>query len=781
MKLVFSFPIHPAYKILKLILSLPFTLVILQVAAEEGVIELEELVVTAQKREQVIQEVPIAVTAYNNEFLNNVGVDELSELAAFVPGLEIQEQSPNNPGFVIRGITSDSGEANIEPRVSIFQDGVSISRSRGSVVELFDIERVEVLKGPQGTLFGRAAEIGAVSIIQNKAVDDTLGEVRFGYGNFDQLLISGFYNTPIIEEKVFGRIAAIYKNRDGYLDNIAGGDLNGTETFAFRSLLLFIPNDRTVIDLIFNFQSDTSSGTAFKNKIYAPTGGDTSPFSAAELNRGTNLFIDRDVWGITGITDIQFNDAWSLSLITGYRTFEALEEFDADGSQAFALEFAEDAEGDQFSQEVRFNFDKGGRLTGFTGFSYFYEEGSQRVPFRTDERSLYPLLTPLLNSVGVPVPLEPLILPNGSPNLVTNLPPIPQIFGPLAGAPLKDFHEESFANYGETSAFDVFIDGTYTLTEKFELIAGLRGTYEDVTAAYEVTNSVTPGTLGPLLPGSPVPNNIFSPTNGRVTGSDEFTSLVGRVIARYQFNENTNIFASVSRGRRPNVIEVDESGPISLSDEIVWSYELGIKGVVMDGRLFYDASIFTYDYENFQTNIINDQLQVDTIDAGNASANGAELSINSLITEGVNIFGNYSWLDANFDETDSNGNPQIFSGNRFRLTSKHSFALGANFVTPAGKWGDFFVTPTYTWKSHQFFEEDNDALGFGVEQGDYGLFNIRFGLRLPGDRWEISGYVKNILDEDYLIDAGNTGANFGLPTFISGPPQFIGLQITGRF
>ena len=781
MKIEASPSIYSASFLLKTFLSLTLALCNLKVEAQDAVIELEELVVTTQKREQIIQEVPITITAYDSAFLDTINVDELSELAAFVPGLEIQEQSPNNPGFVIRGITSDSGEANIEPRVSIFQDGVSISRSRGSVVELFDIERVEVIKGPQGTLFGRAAEIGAVSIIQNKAVDDTLGEIRFGYGNFDQWLISGFYNTPIVEEKVFGRVAAIYKNRDGYLDNIAGGDLNGTETFAIRSSFLLIPNDRTVIDFIINYQTDTSSGTSFKNKVYTPTGGDISPFSAAELNRGTNLFIDREVWGITALADIQINDVWSLSLITGYREFDSFEEFDADGSQAFALEFAEDAEGKQFSQEVRFNYGNEGRLTGFVGASYFHEEGSQRVPFRTDERSLYPLLTPLLNSVGVPVPIEPLIFPDGSPNLVANLPNIPQIFGPLAGAPLKDFHEEAFTNYGDTSAFEIFIDGTYELTDKLELTAGLRGTYEEVEAAYEVTNSLFPGTLGPLLPGSPVPNNIFSPTNGRITGSDDFTSLVGRIIARYKFNENTSIFASVSRGRRPNVIEVDEAGPETLSDEIVWSYELGIKGVIMDGRLLYDASIFTYDYENFQTNIINDQLQVDTIDAGNASAYGAELSFNALLTEGVSLFGNYSWLDANFDETDSIGNPQLFAGNRFRLTSKHSIAIGANFVTPVGNLGDFFVTPTYTWRSHLFFEEDNDPFGFGVEQNDYGLLNLRFGLRLPGDRWEISGYVKNLLDEDYLIDAGNTGANFGLPTFIAGPPRFVGVQITGRF
>ena len=127
----------------------------------------EELVVTAQKREQKTLDVPIALTAYSGSMLDKLGVQEFDKLSAFVPGFLVQNQSPNNPGFVMRGITSDSGDATTEPRVSVFQDGVSISKSRGSYIELFDLQRIEVAKGPQSTLFGRGALIGAVNVIQN--------------------------------------------------------------------------------------------------------------------------------------------------------------------------------------------------------------------------------------------------------------------------------------------------------------------------------------------------------------------------------------------------------------------------------------------------------------------------------------------------------------------------------------------------------------------------------------------------------------------------------------
>ncbi|NJL15099.1 MAG: TonB-dependent receptor plug domain-containing protein [Microscillaceae bacterium] len=197
------------------------------VSLTEEPLTLEGLIVTAQRREQIIQEVPVAVTSWEGDFLKTRGVFELDALSDYVPGLQVQIQSVNNPGFVIRGITSDNGDSRIEPRVSVFQDGVSISKSRGSVVEIFDMERVEVLKGPQGTLFGRGAQIGAVHLIQNKAKNELSGELTLGAGNEGQYLANGYINFPIAEGKLFGRVAAIYNKRDGVIENLSGGDLNG--------------------------------------------------------------------------------------------------------------------------------------------------------------------------------------------------------------------------------------------------------------------------------------------------------------------------------------------------------------------------------------------------------------------------------------------------------------------------------------------------------------------------------------------------------------------------
>src|SRR5436190_19960296 len=208
------------------------------VFAADDVIQLDRLNVTAQKRVQSISDVPLPITAYTGGFLERAGITDFKGFAPLVPGLFIQEQSPNNPGINMRGITTDSGDPRSETRISIFQDGVSISRSRASVVELFDIERVEVLKGPQGTLFGRGAEIGAISIIQNKARNETSGALTAGFGDYSERIASGYINTPIVGNQLFGRFAFALNQHDGVVENIADGSkLNGKETLAVRGAL----------------------------------------------------------------------------------------------------------------------------------------------------------------------------------------------------------------------------------------------------------------------------------------------------------------------------------------------------------------------------------------------------------------------------------------------------------------------------------------------------------------------------------------------------------------
>jgi outer membrane receptor protein involved in Fe transport len=740
-------------------------------------VALEGIVVTSQKRVQRVQDVPVAITAYSGDFLDELGISQADELSSYVPGLEVQLQSPNNPGFVVRGITSDNGDSRIEPRVSVFKDGVSISKSRGSVVELYDLERVEVLKGPQGTLFGRGAQIGAVHIIQNKAQNETSARLEIGTGNYGERYATGHFNVPVVEDRLFTRVAGFYQKRDGYLENRAGDALNGKETFAVRGLARWLPTPTTVVDAIVNYQRDTPPGVSFKSAIFDPENSSTDANDPAAIGpdpvlEDDELFIDRTVWSATLLADQDLGRAWTLSSITGFRQFDSLERFDADGTPAPVLQFDEDAQGDQFSQEFRLAYDDDGAFTGFGGASFFWEDGSQRVPFRTDERVFIALLNPDL----------PLFGPNGEPTVV------PAIPNPETGAsiPLKDAHQEAFENFGTTSALETFVDGTYQPTDRLSLTAGLRFTFEDVTGEYEVTNSETPGRLGFLLGASP--NNLFAPTNGRLSESEQFTSAVGRFVADYAFSDEANVFASVSRGRRPNVINVDADGSTILDAEIVWSYETGIKGRAFNERFEYEANGYYYDYSNFQTSVTelqDGEFVAETRDSGAATAFGFETAVRGALLPGVSVFGNYSYIDATFDEEDENGDPQELANNRFRLTPEHTFALGADITLPVNDRASVFVRPSFTFKSQFFFDEENtefdNSPNPSISQDAYGLLNVRGGVRLLDDRFTVEGFVKNLLDEEYLIDAGNTGKSFGVPTYIAGPPRLVGIRLSGRF
>ena len=754
-------------------------------------IQLEGLVVTSQRRSQLIKDVPIAVTSYGNEFLTRTNTFEFDALSEFVPGLQIQLQSVNNPGFVVRGITSDDGDSRVEPRVSVFQDGVSISKSRGSVVELFDMERVEVLKGPQGTLFGRGAQIGAIHLIQNKAKNSFSSQVRLGAGDFGQRLATGHVNVPL-SDNFFLRVAGIYNGREGYIENLSGGTLNGKDTKAGRVAMKYLPGKNTAIDFIFNYQQDTPPGTAFKSGTYAPLGGDLSPNTFADMERGRALGVDRSVWGATLLVNQTLSSTWDLSSITAYREFDSFESFDSDGTVAPALFLGEEAIGKQFSQELRFNFANESRFRGFTGLSFFYEDGFQRLPYEGDERSLYTLFTPFIREgiSGAPlpdpvkeflltaIPFEPLVI-NGQPNLVANIPNVPDIFGPLAGAPLKPNHREVSTNFGRNYAYEVFADGTYDLSSKLSVTAGLRGTYERITGALDTPEAEERGTLGFILTGGSA-NNIFTPTNGKLETTEEFFSAVGRLAMDYKMNPNTTFFGNIARGRRPNVVQVLATETNVLNAETVWSYEAGMKTLSSDDRLSFDVNAYYYDYSNFQTSIAvadQDGLRIDTRDEGASTALGFETALRYAVLKNLSFFANYGFIDATFDEEDAEGNAQNLAGNSFRLTPKHSVSAGLDFGLPVSEKSLIYFRPTYSYKSRVFFEETNLP---GIEQGAYGMLNLRLGVNFA-QKYDFMLFANNALDEEFIIDAGNTGGAFGIPTFIAGPPRMIGAQFTVNF
>lgn len=743
--------------------------------------QVDELVVTAQKREQRTLDVPIALTAYGEGRLEDLGIQEFEELSLFVPGFEVQNQSPNNPGFVMRGITSDSGEATNEPRVSVFQDGVSISKSRGSYVELFDLERVEIAKGPQSTLFGRGALIGAVNIVQAKADPGRFAaSSQVEAGNHGYAMFETAVNMPVGETFAI-RAAARLKARKGYVENLLGGeDYNSTDTQAYRIALALRPSEAVRADLIVNYQTDSPSGTSFKSLTFLPsdpqTGralGDLGANSGAALGAadgflgGRQLGLEREVWGGTALVSWAINETLSLSSITAWRAFDSLETFDADGFSLPLFVFAEDAWGRQTSQELRLNYEGGPRFSGFIGAGYFKEKGVQAIPLQLNEK-VYALVAQGL--LPRPAGLS-----------------LPQV-NALTPAPLKSAHRETYANLGETEALDIFADATFRPVANLELTAGVRYTSEDKTSGYRAQldngGSVLGGSTALVARGA-----VIQPTAGgafQYAGLSD-SGLTWRLVARYSPSEDLSAYVSYARGRRPKVLSVGSpstpGGSVRFSElpaEVVDSVEIGAKAALLERSLLIEGSVYRYDYENFQTSIVNSAGQIVSANAGEASATGFESQLTWRPRTGLEAFATYAYSHARF----GNG---LFKDNSFRLSPDHSASVGLKVSLPLLA-GQLVVTPAYTWQSRIFFDANNDLPRLQAAdkvqdefQGAYGLLNLRISYTRPGANWRLEAFASNLLDEDYIKDAGNTGDAFGIATFIAGEPRYVGIGAAMSF
>lgn len=760
------------------------------------------IIVTAQKREQSIKDVPLTISAINSEQLDKIGIDEFDELSAYIPGLNIQEQSANNPGFVIRGITSDSGSAQIAPRVTIYLNGIDVSRSRGSYFDLFDIDRIEVVKGPQATLFGTAATIGAISVITAKPEPGFSADLRGSYGNFN--LYEGRAMINVGNDKIAGRIAASYKKRDGYVRNIAGdagttsartvgqqqADLNGIDQLAVRGSVRIWPTAESTMDLVFNYEQQRNPGTAFKSGSIAPTGGTTGPFTFAELGGAPadlsrailglgKLGLNREVYDASVTFQTPMGGGWSLTSISGYRKFDSLETFDADGTALFFLEFAEDAQGEQMSHETRFAYDSD-RLRGFFGFNIFHEQGTQAVPFVTDEGTYiscapFAAFAPVRNNVGAAlgVPGASTCAALNSPNPARNATAIL-----TRGAASVLPYSSSFTNGGKNTVYSAFADLTFDVSDKLELSAGVRYLYEERASTY---TAVQPGSqifasLGvrgvSLLGAVDTGGQVF-----RV--SDNFDAWLPRFNALYRVTDDVNVYATISKGRRSPVLNLSATarptGAVAnftlVPEEKIWNYEGGIKASF--GGFTGSIGAFYQDYSNFQTSFFNQQGQTVPVNAGNAGNFGVEVEGALRIGSNVRLFANYAYIDAKIESP----NP-AFQDNRFRLQSKHKAAAGIDVTLPVGDSAELFFFPTVTYSSKQFFEIPNTQL---LSENGYVLVNARAGVRFDEGRYEITAFARNLTNEDYLIDAGNTGGAFGTPTFIAGEPRLYGVQVAAKF
>lgn len=749
-----------------------------------------EIIVTAQKIEQRAVDVPITISAVSGERIKELGVSDLDELSNYIPGLNIQEQSANNPGVVIRGITSDSGSAQQGPRVTLYYNGVDISRSRGSYQSIYDLERVEVIKGPQATLFGTAAAIGAISLTSARPRPGLSASLTGGLGNFAQTLLSGFINAG--SGTVAARLAFELRNRDGYIENLSPfqeDELYAQNQAGVRASLRFTPSSALTVDVIGTYDGQRNGGTPFISRTFATRAGPANVFGPANLGGSRlsaqvlgapQLGLERDVYDINLTASLELGQGFSFTTVNGYREFDSLEIFDADGSAAPFLEFAEQADGWQASHEGRFNYNSD-RLRGFAGWNYFIEDGRQNVPFAGEEGLFIQCLTRAVPALGCV----------DSAGVVTAA----QATSTFTGGALSQLpYASTFENQGRNTSYSLFADVTFIPVEQLEATAGVRLLREERRSGYfaRVPVPVLPGLLpaplrAQLLAGLPslavslVPGQVD--TAGQTFRAEEdFTAVLPRFNLLYRLNDRVNVFGTVSKGRRSPVVQLSAArvggAPVPnlqlVPEENVWNYEVGLKGAagIVSGTL----GVYYQKYDGFQVSVVQPNGTSLTQSAGTASNFGVEAELSIRASRWLTLFANGAYIDGGIDKNQSFA--PAFSGARFRLQPEWQGAAGFTVDAPIGNGMRLFATPTVTHRSRIFFEVPNNPL---ISQAAVTLVNARGGLSFADERFEVAGFIRNATNKKYLLDAGNTGGAFGIPTFIPAEPRFYGVQFTARY
>ncbi len=659
---------------------------------------IEEVVVTAQKVAQNQQSVPIAVTAFGEEQMRVNRIESMVDVAQRTPGMVATEVNPAESNLVLRGIGTEGIDSNAGGDASVvtFVDGVYIGRGGGANLDLLDLERVEVLRGPQGTLFGKNVVGGLVNLVTRKPSEDAFGDVAVTVGNEGRTDVRGRVNRAL-SDTVFVSAAAVSRQHDGYTKNATTGtDVDDEDIFGARAAVRFAPNDTFALVVSAEVTRQRQEGKP-RDNVCDPTwqagihcvGVDPDERT---VNAITDGFLDRDVEGISA----EIN--WTMSLgtvtsITAYReaSFGFEDPFFSNpvNPPAQIESINRNRENsDQLSQELRLAFDAfDARLDGIVGMYYLTE---------TIERN----------------------------EMLNQLFPVPASTG-QASFP-QDVDAESIAVFGELG---------YDIIESLRVIVGARMTWESKDAHLQGILVQGPGTPPPLS----VPYDVKA--------DEDWDAFTPRFVLQWTAQEDLMIYASASRGFKSGGYQgtagTAASAVISYDPEYAWSYELGAKSQWFDNRLRVNVAGFHTDYEDLQVSQLVPLCCVVIGNAAEAEIDGIEVEVVVQPVAGLEINGNYTWLDAEYTSFAS-GATADYSGNTLPRAPDNKFNIGAQYTFPLAGLGDAFMRVDYTDQSKMYFEASNTP--FEVQEG-YDLLDARVALRASDGGWEVAVWGKNLTDE----------------------------------
>ena len=684
--------------------------------------KIEEITVTARKRAESIQDVPISISALSATDIEARSLNSLRELGQFVTNVSYFQSGEIGSGpasVFIRGVGQLNTQATRDPGVGIYLDGVFLGRMQGLDLDLTDVARVEVLRGPQGTLFGKNTTGGAINTVTVKPdLDAFSGSAEATVGRYDRIDGKLGLNVPLVPGKLAARLAVSSRNRDGYgkqLDFNTGEtlvDSGDVDRVSSRGSLYWTPTEdfNALVSFDYTRQRETGAPRTIAQFITAPTtfvarlyNNFVHPDYGPAFSTGNNFdnfatgvdANDLDAWG-TSLTLSWDIGKLNLKSISAYRDNESFIGVDPDGTPHRFIQSALTFNFDQFSQELQLSgLAFNDRLNWVTGVFYFEEDN--------DEEGTSEFAVEVFRAIRLEVP--------GNYTRLT------------------DISSESIAVFGQ---------GTFSITGKLSLTAGLR--YTDVEKTYEQSRTAS-------LSGRPLP--------GIAEKEASFDSVTGRVGAEYRFNEDVMVYASLSEGFLSGGINTTTQTAPPFKPEKLVSYELGLKADHFDNRLRFNTAFFYSDYEDIQftiTRVVPGTVRPVRLIGNAAEARiwGFEMDVTAVPVERMTLSAGLGHIDAKYQEVDPTSG--ITTDTDFARTPKWSATLSGSYQMPLGSIGDIRAGVNYSYKSRIEHNIPNNPF---IRQNGYGLVNARLTWISPGGDWEVAVFGTNLTDEEYTLATTN--------------------------
>jgi iron complex outermembrane recepter protein len=695
--------------------------------------KLAEVVVTAQKREQNLQDVGASVAAFDARTLTQLGLHDVTDVAGQVPGLQFNQYGATVTIYNLRGVSQNDFSDHQEAPVAVYADEAYIASTGALAGSLFDLERVEVLRGPQGTLFGRNATGGLIQYLSRAPTDNLSGFLELSGGNFGTFNSEGAISGPLTES-VSARLSFATADHDGYITNRIGHPINDQKQAAMRlQFRIKLANDNEIrIKLhVLNNDHETAGNYSWAaaspdstgRGMFSPPGTpdlggyvnpSNDPFNQAEDRRG--LF-QRTVWGANVRSTWHLGDNVTLVSVTDYLKMQKRYGEDSDMSPNFLFNYDTGAHYQQFSQELRLNGGSG---------SFRWITGVYYLNYHTR-------------------------------NFETT-----QLPDTIAGFTFGDGFAKLSLNDSSPS---VFGQVEYDFSDHWTGIVGARYTSDDKTYNYDFTCVLCPETLH------------YSPATFPSAAKD-FHIPTGKAELDYKVNHDILLYGSVNRGAKGGGWSAPSSGFVDptvlpYAQEKLTSYEAGIKSTFWGGAARLNAAVFHYDYKDYQGFFLNVATQV--VENVNAKVNGGEVEFAVVPIHGLNLQLGVSELDTSAENVPTNAGIRVTS----QLPQAPRWSVnGVARYEWASFGGLMSIEADAKWNKEQYLELINAPVDL---QPSYTLSNARVGFATGNGEWEFSAFVKNLADTRYRIYNLDLSGFLGINQSVYGPPRTYGASFRYRF